>query len=267
MYLAAAKGSASNMMKSCFVAGTKLWTPDGYRNIEEIQPGDYVFSRYEFNPTGPIEEKLVEETFALVGRIFHLHVEDRVIRTTSEHPFFAEGKGWTNAGELQIGDRVLGAKGEWLKITDLLDTGEFEPVYNMRVADYHRYFIGDDGWLWNIWSHNSDVCTVLRGYTTQYFRAGSKVFRLDSKGLRHILERHHPQFYKPALANSKKVTSFLSQNETVQGILSKIRTIIDKNQAQISSESRSLFNINDNVGNETFQLGFNGGRIGQFLRF
>jgi hypothetical protein len=55
---------------------------------------------------------------------------------------------------LSIGDWVLGSKGEWLRITDLLDTKEYEPVYNMRIADYHTYFVGDVGWDWVVWSHN-----------------------------------------------------------------------------------------------------------------
>jgi hypothetical protein len=142
---------------SCFAAGTKLWTPDGYRNIEEIQPGEYVYSQDEFDPSSGIEPKLVEATLKRIGQILHLHVEDRVIRTTAEHPFFAQENGWTNAGELQIGDHILGSEGNWLRITDLLDTGEFEAVYNFCVVDWHTYFVGDSDWTFNVWAHNAAV--------------------------------------------------------------------------------------------------------------
>ncbi|QVL31346.1 hypothetical protein KIH39_21240 [Telmatocola sphagniphila] len=112
------------------------------------------FSRVDADPITSFEPKFVEETFSRLEVIFHLYVENQVIRTTGEHPFYAEGKGWVDAQELVIGDRVLGSKGEWLTIRDLLDTGEFETVYNMRIADHHTYFVGDDRWGWDVWSHN-----------------------------------------------------------------------------------------------------------------
>ena len=58
----------------CFAAGTKLWTPDGYRNVEDIQEGECVYARSEYDPDGPIEAKLVEAKFERTGRILHLHL-------------------------------------------------------------------------------------------------------------------------------------------------------------------------------------------------
>jgi hypothetical protein len=46
--------------------------------------------------TGAVEWKPVEATFKRLGRVLHLHFPDgELIRTTPEHPFFVEGKGWT----------------------------------------------------------------------------------------------------------------------------------------------------------------------------
>jgi hypothetical protein len=36
----------------------------------------------------------------------------------------------------------------------VFDTQEWEPVFNVRVADHHTYFVGDDGWGWAAWAHN-----------------------------------------------------------------------------------------------------------------
>jgi len=44
----------------CFAAGTKLWTPQGYRTVETIEPGDLVYARNELDPSGPVEAKVVE---------------------------------------------------------------------------------------------------------------------------------------------------------------------------------------------------------------
>ena len=35
------------------------------------------------------------------------------------------------------------------------DTGREEVVYNGRVAEYHTYFVGDEGWGFSVWAHNS----------------------------------------------------------------------------------------------------------------
>ncbi len=62
-----------------------------------------VLSRDQFDVAGPVEPKRVEECFTREGVILHLHVAGRVVRTTAEHPFFVEGRGWTPAGELAVG--------------------------------------------------------------------------------------------------------------------------------------------------------------------
>lgn len=39
--------------------------------------------------------KRVLATFVTVSPIFNLHVGGHIIGTTTEHPFWAEGQGWT----------------------------------------------------------------------------------------------------------------------------------------------------------------------------
>jgi hypothetical protein len=57
--------------------------------------------------------------------------------------------------ELRVGDRLLGEKGDWLVIEALEDTGTHETVYNLRVADFHTYFVGCEEWGWSVWAHNA----------------------------------------------------------------------------------------------------------------
>jgi hypothetical protein len=67
-------------------------------------------------------------------------VAGEVIRTTPEHPFYVKEKGWTAAGELEIGDLLsTEAAGGWVAVEDVLDSGQVETVYNFRVADYHTF--------------------------------------------------------------------------------------------------------------------------------
>jgi hypothetical protein len=99
----------------------------------------------------------------------HLHVNGQIIRTTAEHPFFEKLKGWIRAGDLKEGDQLLGHDGQWVAVEDILDTGEWEVVYNLRIADYHTYFVTDWDWGFSVWSHNTNgVCpTDFRSLGTE----------------------------------------------------------------------------------------------------
>jgi hypothetical protein len=51
------------------------------------------------------------------------------------------------------------------------DSGEDAPVYNLRIADYHTYFVGADDWGFSVWAHN--WCTPTDQIKEQLFeRAG-----------------------------------------------------------------------------------------------
>jgi hypothetical protein len=120
---------------------------------------DEVTSRDESDVNGPVEWKRVEILFRRLGRILHMHVGGQVIRTTGEHPFYEYTKGWIEAAKLQEGDRLATLDGQWIAVEEAYDTGEFETVYNMRVADFLTYFVGCDEWGFSVWAHNA-ACSV-----------------------------------------------------------------------------------------------------------
>ena len=138
----------------CFAAGTPLWTPTGPKPIEYFREGDLVLSRPEHDPNAPVEVKVVEKVFFGLAPILHIHVGGQVIRTTPEHPFWVRGKGWIKAPDLAIGDELSSREGRWTAVEDLFHTGELETVYNLRVADYHTYFVGGWEWGFDVWAHN-----------------------------------------------------------------------------------------------------------------
>src|SRR5262249_35098235 len=87
--------------------------------------------------------------------ILHLHVGGQVIKTTAEHPFWVDARGWVDARDLRQGDLLCGHDGRFLPVEDVYDTGEDEAVYNMRIADYHTYFVGCLEWGFSVWAHNT----------------------------------------------------------------------------------------------------------------
>jgi hypothetical protein len=142
--------------QACFAAGTKLLTKRGWVPIEQLQVGDEVWSKPEDEPGHPGGWKRVEELFQRTGRIWHLHVGGELIRTTGEHPFYVVGKGWTEACFLQPGDLLCSHDGQTVAVEECYDTGEYEQVFNLRVADFHTYFVGDSSRGFSVWAHNAD---------------------------------------------------------------------------------------------------------------
>jgi hypothetical protein len=170
-----ARMSMSKLSAACFAAGTPLyetWTTA--KPIEQFRPGDTVLSRDENDPAGAPVPKLVEEVFVGVDRILHLHVGGQVVRTTAMHPFWVEGKGWLEAGRLQPSDRLGSHDGQSVVVEEVFDTGETETVYNLRVGDYHTYFVGSPVWGWSAWAHNA--CSSTSG-NNLFAKAGKQAHK------------------------------------------------------------------------------------------
>lgn len=148
--------SWAKLLTACFVAGTPLLTPAGCKRIEDFRPGDLLLSRPEHDPDGRAVAKAVEEVFVNTGRVLELRVGGRAIETTPEHPFFVEEKGWVEAGQLRPGDVLVGHGGGRVEVEGVRDTGEYATVYNLRVADWHTYYVGSPEWGFDVWAHNTN---------------------------------------------------------------------------------------------------------------
>lgn len=194
-------------LEGCFAAGTKLWTPEGYRNVEEIGEGEKVFSRNEWDPHGAIESKVVEMRFERTGRILHLHANGELIRTTPEHPFYEMKRGWIEAGALAAGNRIRTDSG-WVTVEEVFDTGTYETVYNLRVADHRTYFIGEEGWRERVWAHNTYTMKrtgtalptgVSGGASATSDVTFGKYYQKENRELRPSSQRTNPETLKSRL--------------------------------------------------------------------
>jgi hypothetical protein len=59
---------------------------------------------------------------------------------------------------LKPGDLLPGHDGRWVSVEEVVDTGEWETVYNLQVADHHTYFVGSEEWGFSVWAHNAEGC-------------------------------------------------------------------------------------------------------------
>src|SRR5205823_11287466 len=124
---------------------------------------------------GPVSPRSVERTLRSVGRIWHLHIDGKIIRTSGEHPFFVHNRGWTEANRLQPGDLLESHDGKKVRVEEVVDTGCLETLYNVHIADHHTYFVSDVDWEFSVWAHNA--CEIVRpnisGNSTGQFRLGT----------------------------------------------------------------------------------------------
>ena len=150
--LAAFTGGMRQTM-TCFVAGTMILTASGLIAIENIKAGDKVIST---NPeTFETAEKSVLETYVRqTDKLIHLVIDGEEIITTETHPFYVKDRGFVEAGELVIDDRLLDVQGNVLLIEDFHVEYLNEPktVYNFQVDDWHTYYVGEQC----IWVHNAE---------------------------------------------------------------------------------------------------------------
>jgi hypothetical protein len=149
------------LSNACFAAGTPLLTPDGAKPIEQFKVGDLVLSAPEDDPDGPVAPRRVEKVFQRLARIVELRVGGQTIRTTHEHPFYVQGKGWEKAAALSAGDLLKSRDGSWTAVESLNDTNQDTTVYNLRIEEYHTYFVGCAEWGFSIWAHNAFYSSPL----------------------------------------------------------------------------------------------------------
>jgi hypothetical protein len=141
---------------NCFTAGTTVLTEDGEKAIEDIKIGDKVLAKSD--KTGEMFYQEVEWLFRKeINETYNITVNNQVITTTDEHPFWIIGKGWVEARKLKIGDKLVTSDNSELIINKIEVKKENVIVYNFKVKDFHTYFVSN----LHIWTHNKDSCGSL----------------------------------------------------------------------------------------------------------
>ena len=125
----------------CFVAGTKIYTPFGYKNIEDIKIGDSVFC---FDKDLSIKISTVENVFTHNNeKVIDVFFKDKKIRTTPNHPFLNQNNEFIEIGNFTTDDLIVDRFGEKIKIDHIEIIDNDFTVYNFTVETYNTYIVED----------------------------------------------------------------------------------------------------------------------------
>lgn len=130
----------------CFPAGTKVHTPDGLINIEDLDEGDLVLTFNEETKQQEYKSILVKyERFTQQMLSLELPTGE-FIRVTPEHRFFCNDE-WIEAGNLKAGDLLHLKGGDYTTIISTETLPHYEKVYNFDIDDNENYYVTEDGIL------------------------------------------------------------------------------------------------------------------------
>jgi RHS repeat-associated protein len=174
---------ASRLPCHCFTAGTTIATEGGEKPIEAIEIGDTVWA---FNQaTGQNEPARVVSLFRKeAGSLLVLQVRGEELEVTPQHPIYVPGRGWVEAGNLEIGDQLLGLDGELITVEEIGWREGFIEVYNFEVEGLHNYFAGQI----EVLVHNCLRTEILRKGKWR-----SAIQNVKGPGIRQHFGKHRSQ--------------------------------------------------------------------------
>jgi len=128
-----------------FSADTTVVTPYGNTRISDLVIGDTVLAFDE--ETGDFVEQEVTATWYHLDDVVELVIDGELVRTTADHPFYTAYETWVEAGDLEVGDHILSAAGDYGRVTSVRTTSEREMMYNLTVSEDHTYVVGSGQWV------------------------------------------------------------------------------------------------------------------------
>jgi hypothetical protein len=126
----------------CFYEKTKILLADSsYKNIEDVQIGDYVLASTEGN-THRTFKRVVEKNENVRDSIYQIYFRGIEVKASSNHPFYVVNK-FVEVRNLRVGYMLTTYTGEQVRIDSIkIDVGLFK-VYNFTVEGYHTYFVSE----------------------------------------------------------------------------------------------------------------------------
>ncbi|WP_045878568.1 polymorphic toxin-type HINT domain-containing protein [Pseudofrankia sp. DC12] len=289
-----ADSAGSALLKSCrlnsFTASTLVLMADGTsKPIDQIHVGDTVQATDPTTgktSTQPVTAVMVHHDTDLLDLTIQADGVTSLIHTTDHHPFWDDTTHtWTDAGRLTPGDHLHtddGTTATVIVIATAVLPGSGD-MWDLTINHTHTFYVlttnagtlrreypshTDDGGTTNgtavgvgILVHNACL-PELRNWSSQRFQFGQAQFQLDKKGLTHILERHHLDYWDGSV---KARQTFFDSSMSIDDVQAAIGEVARQNRTQLMRIGSGIDQIQGAVGGVDYVLGVSRGRIGQFF--
>ncbi len=145
---------------SCFPRGTPVWTDTGQRAIETLAIGDLVLSQNV--ETGELAyQPVVGRTVRPPSPTVKMSLGGEELQTTLGHPLWVSGIGWRMAKEVDQSAILHGVHGPVQ--VDAVEPADECEAFNLVVADFNTYFVGESGILVHDNTPRSPTAAVVPG--------------------------------------------------------------------------------------------------------
>ena len=136
--------SKKSIGPACFVAGTKVKTETGFKNIEDIKIGDYVYS-FNLDANSLELKKVTNSIISQTLETYIMTIGNKTFEVTPRHQLYIIDKGWTRAYDVKIGDKMLDANGKEIIINNIVNKKYGTPIktYNLTIEGNNNYFVTD----------------------------------------------------------------------------------------------------------------------------
>ena len=126
----------------CFVAGTKVKTENGFKNIEDIKIGDKVYS-YNLNNNSLELKKVLNTIKSNTIDTYKVTIGGKTVEMSPKHQIYIIDKGWVRAYNLKVDDKLLDINGKEVSITKIEYKKYDKPIdtYNLTVEGNGNYFV------------------------------------------------------------------------------------------------------------------------------
>ena len=221
-------GLKCKLLKACFPAGTPIAAKGGYKNIEDIEVGDLVWSWDAL--TGDIGLKPVIATMENeANTLIKITSGSETIHATPEHPFRVGESidgAWKNAEDLTLDDELwlLDKRNKSIFSLDLEPQDQPVKVYNFEVAEWHNYFVG----MWMMLVHNSGECgkealseiekvakevSAPKGWITQASKKGGGTVLKDPSNPHNIIRQMPGKPSSPNILQQSPYVKFMKEGK------------------------------------------------------
>ncbi|WP_440671411.1 ribonuclease YeeF family protein [Bacillus subtilis] len=107
-----------------------------------------------------------------------------------------------------------------------------------------------------------EVVNELKTFQSRKYTFGGQSFLIDKRGMKHILERHHPNLWDGSI---KSQQSFLNKEMTVNDVADAIESIMKQNREELTKKGTKFsYQIRGSYEGQQYVVGFQKGRVGQF---